>query len=58
MVYVDAHIGHSISRGLSASPRSSSFSIAGHHTGMSLTTLEACKKVLQDIIHERMSLNE
>lgn len=32
--------------------------IAGHHTGMSTTTLEACKKVLQDIIHERMSLNE
>jgi uncharacterized membrane protein YobD (UPF0266 family) len=32
--------------------------IAGHRTGMSTTTLEACKKVLQDIIHERMSLNE
>jgi len=32
--------------------------IAGHHTGMSLTTLEACKKVLQDIIRERLSLNE
>lgn len=32
--------------------------IAGHRTGMSLTTLEACKKVLQDIIRERLSLNE
>lgn len=32
--------------------------IAGHRTGMSTTTIEACKKVLQDIIHERMSLNE
>lgn len=32
--------------------------IAGHHTGMSTTTLEACKKVLQDIVHEHMSLNE
>ena len=32
--------------------------IAGHRTGMSLTTLEACKKVLQDIVHERMSVNQ
>jgi len=32
--------------------------IAGHRTGMSLTTLEACKKVLQDIVHERMSANQ
>ncbi len=26
--------------------------IAGHHTGMGTTTLEACKKVVQDIIAE------
>jgi hypothetical protein len=26
--------------------------IAGHRTGMSITTLEACKKVVQDIINE------
>jgi len=32
--------------------------IAGHRTGMSLTTLDACKKVLQDIVHERMSVNQ
>jgi hypothetical protein len=32
--------------------------IAGHRTGMSLTTLEACKKVLQDIIRERMSVSQ
>lgn len=32
--------------------------IAGYHTGMSLATIEACKEVLQDIIPERMSLNE
>jgi len=32
--------------------------IAGHHTGMNLTTIEACKKVLQDIIRERASANQ
>lgn len=32
--------------------------IAGHHTGMSLITIEACKKVLQDIIRERASANQ
>jgi hypothetical protein len=31
--------------------------IAGHRTGMSSTTIEACKKVLQDIIQERVSVN-
>jgi hypothetical protein len=31
--------------------------IAGHRTGMSTTTIEACKKVLQDIIQERVLVN-
>ncbi|MCE5193724.1 NERD domain-containing protein [bacterium] len=32
--------------------------IAAHRTGMSTTTIEACKKVLQDIVHERTLVDQ
>ncbi|MHB8106331.1 MAG: nuclease-related domain-containing protein [Candidatus Cryosericum sp.] len=32
--------------------------IAGHRTGMSITTLEACKKVVQDIVNEAATADQ
>jgi hypothetical protein len=32
--------------------------IVGHRTGMSVATLEACKKVVQDIVSESVSGNQ
>jgi hypothetical protein len=32
--------------------------IAGHRTGMSITTLEACKKVVQDIVNEAAAADQ